>query len=125
MLRTTGQYITTASAGERFQSFVPDPLPEQSYLELTPRHYELMEKANWALGRLDGVAALLPDTSLFLYFYIRKEALLSSQIEGTQSSFSVNGLISLAVRLALPCDCISICNAIRLLPFRRQQRIPA
>jgi Fic family protein len=88
MLRTTGQYITTATAGERFQAFVPDPLPEQSALALTPRHYELMEKANWALGRLDGVAALLPDTSLFLYFYVRKEALLSSQIEGTQSSFS-------------------------------------
>lgn len=88
MLRTTGQYITAATAGERFQSFVPDPLPEQSSLELTSRHYELMEKANWALGRLDGVASLLPDTSLFLYFYIRKEALLSSQIEGTQSSFS-------------------------------------
>lgn len=47
-----------------------------------------MEKASLALGRLDGVAALLPDTSLFLYFYVRKEALLSSQIEGTQSSFS-------------------------------------
>lgn len=88
MPRTTGRYLTTATAGERFQAFVPDPLPEQSALELTPRHYELLEKANWALGRLDGVAALLPDTSLFLYFYVRKEALLSSQIEGTQSSFS-------------------------------------
>lgn len=51
-------------------------------------HFELMEKANWALGRLDGLATLLPDTSLFLYFYLRKEALLSSQIEGTQSSFA-------------------------------------
>jgi Fic family protein len=77
-----------STAGERFEAFVPAPLPEQSDLELTPRHYDLMEKANWALGRLDGVAALLPDTSLFLYFYVRKEALLSSQIEGTQSSFS-------------------------------------
>jgi Fic family protein len=47
-----------------------------------------MEQANRALGRLDGLTALLPDTSLFIYFYVRKEALLSSQIEGTQSSFS-------------------------------------
>ena len=47
-----------------------------------------MEKANRALGRLDGVTTLLPDASLFIYFYVRKEALLSSQIEGTQSSFS-------------------------------------
>jgi len=47
-----------------------------------------MEKANRALGRLDGMTLLLPDASLFLYFYVRKEALLSSQIEGTQSSFN-------------------------------------
>lgn len=88
MPRITGRYITASTAGERFEAFVPDPLPAQSALDLAPRHYDLMEKANWALGRLDGVAALLPDTSLFLYFYVRKEALLSSQIEGTQSSFS-------------------------------------
>ena len=88
MAKTTGHYVTTATAGEQFKAFVPDPLPAQSALELKARHFELMEKANWALGRLDGVAALLPDTSLFLYFYIRKEALLSSQIEGTQSSLS-------------------------------------
>ena len=48
----------------------------------------LLEKANQALGRLDGIGTLLPDTRFFLYSYIRKEALLSSQIEGTQSSFS-------------------------------------
>jgi len=47
-----------------------------------------MEKANRALGRLDGVATLLPDTSLFIYFFVRKEAVLSSQIEGTQSSIA-------------------------------------
>ncbi|RII25149.1 MAG: cell filamentation protein Fic [Geobacter sp.] len=86
--KTTGHYVTTATAGEQFKAFVPDPLPAQSALNLKARHFELMEKANWALGRLDGVAALLPDTSLFLYFYVRKEALLSSQIEGTQSSLS-------------------------------------
>jgi len=86
--KTTGRYVTTATAGEQFKAFVPAPLPAQSALKMKARHFELMEKANWALGRLDGVAALLPDTSLFLYFYVRKEALLSSQIEGTQSSLS-------------------------------------
>jgi Fic family protein len=49
---------------------------------------DLLERANRALGRLDGVTLLLPDLSLFLYFYVRKEAVLSSQIEGTQSSLS-------------------------------------
>jgi hypothetical protein len=48
----------------------------------------LLEQANQALGRLDGFTSVLPDLSLFLYAYVRKEALLSSQIEGTQSSLS-------------------------------------
>ncbi len=47
-----------------------------------------MERANRAVGRLDGLATVLPDTSLLVYMYIRKEAVLSSQIEGTQSSLS-------------------------------------
>ena len=50
--------------------------------------YQHLDRANQALGRLDGLTTLLPDTMFFLYLYIRKEALLSSQIEGTQSSFS-------------------------------------
>jgi Fic family protein len=48
----------------------------------------LTEKATLALGRLDGVTSILPAPPLFLYMYVRKEALLSSQIEGTQSSLS-------------------------------------
>src|SRR5579864_6668674 len=50
--------------------------------------YQHLDRANQALGRLDGLTTLLPDTKFFLYLYIQKEALLSSQIEGTQSSFS-------------------------------------
>ncbi|MFL6652223.1 MAG: Fic family protein [Sulfurifustaceae bacterium] len=83
-----GTYLTCTTAGESYKSFVPPALPPDPPLQLNERHYDLMERANRALGRLDGVSALLPDTSLFLYFYVRKEALLSSQIEGTQSSFS-------------------------------------
>ena len=48
----------------------------------------LLEEANQALGRLDGLASIRPDPSLFIYLYVRKEAVLSSQIEGTQSSLS-------------------------------------
>jgi len=83
-----GSYITCTSAGESYKAYIPASLPPNPPLKLDERHYDLMERANRALGRLDGVTALLPDTSLFLYFYVRKEALLSSQIEGTQSSFS-------------------------------------
>lgn len=82
------KYINRSVKGESYRCCVPPSLPPNPPLDLDPDHYELMEQANRALGRLDGLTALLPDTSLFIYFYVRKEALLSSQIEGTQSSFS-------------------------------------
>ncbi len=50
--------------------------------------YPLLDQANIAIGRLDGISITVPDPSLFLYMYVRKEAVLSSQIEGTQSSLS-------------------------------------
>lgn len=87
-LDRAGNFISAGSIGESYRYFIPKPLPPDPAIKLDHRHNELMEKASLALGRLDGVATLLPDTSLFLYFYVRKEALLSSQIEGTQSSFS-------------------------------------
>lgn len=86
--RTTGRFVTTSTAGEVVRSFVPYPLPPDPPLALDDATQDLLEKANRALGRLDGLAALIPDTSLFIYFYLRKEAVLSSQIEGTQSSLS-------------------------------------
>ena len=87
-MKATGTYITTSTAGESFKAFVPNPLPPDPPIALASKDHDLIEKANRALGRLDGVTTLLPDVSLFLYFYVRKEAVLSSQIEGTQSSFS-------------------------------------
>jgi Fic family protein len=72
---------------EPFTAYLPNPLPPEPPLRLDALH-DLLERANRALGRLDGISMLLPDPSLFLYLYIRKEAVLSSQIEGTQSSFS-------------------------------------
>lgn len=84
----TGKFISSSVAGEKYKAFVPSPLPPDPPLKLDSEHFELMEKANWSMGRLDGLTTLLPDTSLFIYFYIRKEAVLSSQIEGTQSSLS-------------------------------------
>lgn len=83
-----GSYIESTTAGERVRAFLPKPLPPDPPLRLGHPEYDLMERANRALGRLDGLTTLLPDTSLFLYLYVRKEAVLSSQIEGTQSSLS-------------------------------------
>ena len=87
-MKATGTYIKASAAGESFKAFVPDPLPPDPPMKLAASDHDLLERASRALGRLDGVATLLPDVSLFLYFYVRKEAVLSSQIEGTQSSFS-------------------------------------
>jgi len=72
---------------EPHRAFVPRALPPDPPIDLASLAGPL-EKANRALGRLDGVSSMLPDTRLFLYFYVRKEAVLSSQIEGTQSSLS-------------------------------------
>ena len=82
-----GEFVETAVGGERVRAFIPPVLPPDPPLEMD-RFYSLIEEANRALGRLDGVTSILPDTPLFLYMYVRKEALLSSQIEGTQSSLS-------------------------------------
>lgn len=87
MNQRLGRYITTKAGGETVRAFVPRPLPPVPAIQLDPLQ-SLLEEANQALGRLDGLASLLPDLSLFLYAYVRKEAVLSSQIEGTQSSLS-------------------------------------
>jgi Fic family protein len=80
-----GRYVTTIVAGEPAKAFVPPPLPPVE-LDLSGLQLQL-ERANQALGRLDGLAVLLPNVRFLLYLYVRKEALVSSQIEGTQSSF--------------------------------------
>ena len=85
--RETGKCIVSNTAGESVRAFLPNPLPPNPPLELD-RFYPLLDRANQALGRLDGLSNILPSPDLFLYFYVRKEAVLSSQIEGTQSSLS-------------------------------------
>jgi len=82
-----GTYVSTTTAGETVKAFVPPPLPPDPPVDLSGL-YQHLDRANQALGRLDGLTTLLPNTRLFLYLYVRKEALLSSQIEGTKSSFS-------------------------------------
>ncbi|MGD0272663.1 MAG: Fic family protein [Gaiellaceae bacterium] len=77
-----------SSGGETYFAFHPKTLPPNPALTIDSDRQDLLDKANQALGRLDGVTLLLPDPDQFLYSYIRKEAVLSSQIEGTQSSLS-------------------------------------
>lgn len=82
-----GHYLQASTAGETYASYIPKPLPPEPSLDMGSI-YPQLDQANLALGRLDGIAGVLPDQELFLYMYIRKEAVLSSQIEGTQSSLS-------------------------------------
>jgi Fic family protein len=84
----TGHYVPISQVGEDCRAFVPKPLPPAPSLVWDAELLDLYGQATLALGRLDGLAAILPRTGLFLYSYIRKEAVLSSQIEGTQSSLS-------------------------------------
>src|SRR5260221_7651855 len=81
-----GSYVATTAAGEPIRAFVPPPLPPPD-LKLSHLH-QLLDRANQAIGRLDGLTVMLPDARFMLYLYVRKEALVSSQIEGTQSSLT-------------------------------------
>ena len=83
-----GIYEKSSTAGEIVRAFIPNPLPPHPPIQWTQELHGIFEQALVALGRLDSISVLLPDTELFLYMYVRKEAVLSSMIEGTQSSLS-------------------------------------
>ncbi|MDF2941013.1 MAG: filamentation induced by cAMP protein Fic [Gammaproteobacteria bacterium] len=82
-----GEKVKCSLTGEYYEAYIPRPLPPIPSLELE-EIYPLLDQANIALGRLEGMSLILPNPSLFLYMYVRKEAVLSSQIEGTQSTLS-------------------------------------
>jgi len=100
----TGHFVPIPSGGEECRAFVPKPLPPVPPLVWDTELLDLHAQATLALGRLDGLAAILPKTGLFVYSYIRKEALLSSQIEGTQSSLSELLLFESAAAPGVPLD---------------------
>lgn len=83
-----GRWVNQSTSVEPFRAFVPHRLPPDPPLELDLPLLDLLGKADRALGQLSAVSSLVPDLPLFLYFYVRKEAVLSSQIEGTQSSIA-------------------------------------
>jgi Fic family protein len=99
-----GRYVTISTLGEKTQAFVPAPLPPRPPIDWTPELRSKFDQALLALGRLDSVSTLLPDTSLFLSMYVRKEAVLSSMIEGTQSSLSDLLLFELDQEPGVPLD---------------------
>ena len=102
--QATGHYEVTSTAGESVQAFVPAPLPPNPPVAIEGALQALHERALLACGRLDGISSLLPTPELFLYSYVRREALLSSQIEGTQSSLSDLLLFELEEAPGVPFD---------------------
>ncbi|MHB8385813.1 Fic family protein [Metallibacterium sp.] len=101
---STGRYEVTATAGETVRAFVPAALPPVPPLDLAGTRQRQLEQALLACGRLDAVTALLPEPDLFLYAYVRREAVLSSQIEGTQSSLTDLLLFELDEAPGVPFD---------------------
>jgi Fic family protein len=99
-----GSYVTISTAGDTVRAFVPSPLPPIPQIQWSSELREKFDQALLALGRLDSVSILLPDTSLFLYMYVRKEAVLSSMIEGTQSSLSDLLMFELEHQPGVPLD---------------------
>jgi len=80
-----GKYINQLQGDLQYRAFMPNPLPFEINMDLTLQ--DLLSKGNIALGRLDGIAEILPDVDFFILMYVRKEATLSSQVEGTQATF--------------------------------------
>ena len=99
-----GHYVTISTVGEKAKDFVPASLPPKPPIEWTPELRGKFDQALLALGRLDSISTFLPDISLFLYMYVRKEAVLSSMIEGTQSSLSDLLLFELDMEPGVPLD---------------------
>ena len=122
-----GYYIPISTTGEQADAFVPAPLPPIPPIEWSYNMREKFDQALLALGRLDGVSTLLPDVPLFLYTYIRKEAVVSSMIEGTQSSLSdVLAFESKHYLQVPPDDAQEVSNYARALNYglRRLHEIP-
>jgi Fic family protein len=99
-----GTYVQLATAGERFRAFLPAPLPPNPPIVWSPALRRRFDDALVALGRLDALAAHLPNASLLLYSFVRKEAVLSSQIEGTQSSLADLLLYEIDEQPGVPVD---------------------
>lgn len=120
--RTTGRYERTTVAGEDVAAFVPLPLPPTNPALLrTPQLADRLRAAELALGRLELAGRMVPSLDWFVYAFVRKEAVLSSQIEGTQATL-VDLLAFESDTSAEPnADVEEVCNYLEALSFARDQ----
>ncbi|ETS32395.1 cell filamentation protein Fic [Photorhabdus temperata] len=125
---STGHYVPSIAGGVACQAFVPHPLPPIPPLDINSKLQRRINEAMLALGRLDAISTFLPDEHLFLYSYVRKEAVMSSQIEGTQSSLSDIMLFEMEGMPGVPMDDVQevscYVNALSLGVQRIQESYP-
>jgi len=123
MARATGIYETTSAAGENVKAFVPNPLPPtKPALRLTGNLAESLQQAEAAIDRLEAAGRMVPSLDWFVYAFVRKEAVISSQIEGTQAS--LDDLLAVeanAPSTAAPEHVEEICNYLEALNYARGQ----
>ncbi|MGQ9921783.1 MAG: Fic family protein [Desulfobacca sp.] len=120
----TGQYVSQPGG---YRAFVPTGLPPSPPIQFDPEMMALLSKADRALGRLDGATELLPNPELFVYMYVRKEAVLSSQIEGTQASLmDVLEFEAQALKPGRPQDVPEVVNYVAAMNYglERLQELP-
>lgn len=120
-MRETGHYLRDTSAGEEVQAFVPAPLPPANPpLHLTDTIRELLARASANLARLEVAGELVPSVNWFVYAFVRKEATVSSQIEGTQATL-VDLLTFEADAGGAASDVDEVCNYLDALQYARRQ----
>lgn len=112
-MNRAGQYITALGGVVSYKAYKPNPLPPSPIIEMDTEMVALLSKAHNYLGKLDMMSELIPDMNMFLSAYVRKEALLSSQIEGTQATLEdvLNPNVDIAVNLEIN-DVINYVNAL-------------
>ena len=86
MNNRAGSYRMNLSGEAEYKSFIPNPLPPKPEVEMNDSIVSLLVKANKTISILEGISSRIPDMALFVSMYVRKEALMSSQIEGTQAT---------------------------------------
>ena len=119
-----GRYLKQPTG---YSAFIPAELPPKPGIKIDDTFLEILSKADHALGRLDGCAETLPDSELFVFMYIRKEAVLSSQIEGTQASLmDVLEYEAAAMRDSSPRDVGDVFNYVTAMNYglKRLDRLP-
>lgn len=113
-----GRYDILKIGGEEVRAFIPNELPLKQPLQIDAELTRKLDNALLSLGRLDGISEILPDSSLFLYMYVRKEAVLSSMIEGTQSSISDLLVYELEGMPGVPIDdAMEVSNYVKALEY--------